>query len=406
MKILVVSQVFWPENFRINDLCSELVKLGHEVTVITGKPNYPKGKFYDGYSFFSRRKDSFAGSKIIRVPVIPRGTANGLRLSLNYLSFAFFGSIFSLFHAKKYDFSFVYGVSPITAAFPSIIHRFVYKTKMVLWVLDLWPESVEVSGKLSSPLLKKMLHPLVKFIYKQPDKIFISSQFMKKSILEKINSKQEKDISYLPNWAEDSFYEKNVDVNKYASLIPDGFIVMFAGNIGFGQDCQSVLKTAQLLQSQHRIKFVFLGDGSEKLYMEEQIKKSGLEDTVIMLGSYPLEEMPNFYCHADAMLIVLKDETIFSYTVPGKLQTYMACCKPIAGMINGESAGIITQSESGIVSNAGDYEDFAKKLTALSVLPKSDLAKMGENGFNYCRQHFKKENIIHSILNAIQYKAD
>ncbi|MCX6232330.1 MAG: glycosyltransferase family 4 protein [Bacteroidetes bacterium] len=401
MKILIVSQVFWPENFRINDLCIELVKLGHEVTVITGKPNYPQGKFYKGYSFFSKFKDSFEGAKLIRVPVIPRGNGSGLRLSLNYLSFAILGSLFSLFHKKKYDFSFVFGVSPITAAFPAIIHRIFYKTKMIIWVQDLWPESVEVSGKLNSSLIKKFIFILVKYIYKQTDKIFISSKFMEKSILEKLDNKHKKDIKYLPNWAENSFFEKNIEVNKYSTLIPNGFILMFAGNIGFGQDCLSIVKAAQLLQSQQYIKFVILGNGSEKKSLEEQIKSLGLEDTIYLLGSYPIEEMPHFYAHADAMLITLRDDDLFSNIVPSKLQSYMACHKPIAGMINGESAEIIMLSKCGIVSNAGNYKDFAEKIIDLSKQPKSVLDQMGENGFNYSQQHFNKNNIIKKILENI-----
>ncbi|MGM1056991.1 MAG: glycosyltransferase family 4 protein [Bacteroidota bacterium] len=402
MKILIVSQYFWPENFKINDLCSELVKLGHDVTVITGKPNYPKGKFFQGYGFFSPLKDDFNGVEVFRLPVIPRGNGSGLMLSLNYLSFVFFGCLFSLFHKKKYDFSFTFGVSPITSALPAVIHRIFYKTKMVLWVQDLWPESVEVTIKLKSIILKKALISLVKFIYKQSDKIFISSQSMEKSILEKLESDEMKKISYLPNWAEDIYLENNIKKNKYSSLMPKGFKIMFAGNIGWAQDFPSIVKAAQLLKKNGDIKFIILGDGSEKDYLLKQIKEFDLGETIYYLGSYPLEEMANFYFHADMMLLTLRDELIYSYTVPSKLQGYLAAKKPVAAMVNGETAEIIKKSKCGVVVDAGDTSAFVKELLKSSKMPASLIYKMEQNGFEYYKKTFTKEIVINSILQSFE----
>jgi len=400
MEILIVSQCFWPENFKINDLSTELVKLGHKVTVITGKPNYPQGKFYKGYSFFTKSKEQFNGVKIIRVPIIPRGNGSSLKLSLNYLSFAFFGSIFTLFHIKKYDFSFVYGVSPITAALPAIIHRIFYKTKMVLWVLDLWPESIEVTGKMNSVLLRKLLNSLVKYIYKQSDKILISSKFMEKSILEKLNFKYNKNIGYLPNWAEDTFLEKRIDSNKYLNLMPNGFKIMFAGNISYGQDFPSIIKAAQLLKN-NNIKFIIIGDGSEKEYLLRKIEELDLSETIYYIGSYPVDEMMNFYCHADMMLLSLRDELIYSNTVPGKLQGYLASKKSVVAMINGEAAEIIKRSNCGLVVNAEDYKAFAEGVLKLSKEPITYINELGCNGFSYYQKIFKKEIVIKSLLEFI-----
>jgi len=400
VKILILSQYFWPENFKINDLSSELASRGHDITIITGKPNYPKGKFYKGFGLFSKIKNDYNGATIYRLPIIPRGNASGFMLSLNYLSFTLIGSFFLLFHRKKYDFSFVYAVSPLTSAIPAIVHRKIFNTKLILWIQDLWPEGVEVTGKMKSPLLRKLLNSCVRFIYKQSDKIFISSQFMRKSILEKINSKNNKDISYLPNWAESTFFEKNVDINKYSSLIPNGFIVMFAGNIGFGQDCPSIIKVAQLIKSQQHIKFVILGDGSEKLFLEQQIRKLGLQNTVFLLGSYPIEEMPHFYYHADMMLLTLRNELIYSFTVPIKLQSYLASKKPVAAMINGEAADIIKRCNCGIVVGAEDYKSFAEEVMKIYKMPNSYLKEMGQNGYNYYEKTFTKEIVIESLLNV------
>jgi len=402
MRILVVSQYFWPENFKINDLCSELIKLGHEVTVITGKPNYPKGKFFKGYGFFSTVKDNYNGVKIFRLPIIPRGNGSSLMLSLNYLSFVFFGCLFSLFHKKKYDFSFTFGVSPITSALPAITHRIFYKTKMVLWVQDLWPESIEVTINLNSIILKKLLISLVKFIYKYSDKIFISSRSMEKSILEKLDSDKIKKIDYLPNWAEDSYLENCVEKNKYSSLMPKGFKIMFAGNIGWAQDFPSIVKAAQLLKKNGNIKFIILGDGSEKDYLLNKIKELDLEDTIYYLGSYPLEEMVNFYFHADMMLLTLRDELIYSFTVPNKLQGYLASKKPVAAMVNGETAEIIKKSKCGIVVDAGDTSAFVEELLKISKMPISLISKLQQNGFEYYEKTFSKEIVINTLLGSVE----
>ena len=399
MKILIVSQVFWPENFKINDLCKEFINMGHEVTVITGKPNYPGGRFYDGYSFFSKIKDNYNGAKIYRIPLIPRGSANGIRLAVNYISFTFFASIFALLHRKKYDFSFVFGVSPITAVLPAIVHRKVYKTRLILWVLDLWPESALVTGRLKSNFLYNRLSTLVKFIYRNCDKIFISSKMMQCSVANNLDKESKIQIEYLPNWVDDSFLQRKADKDKYANLIPRGFIVMFAGNIGYGQDVPAIIKTAQILKPFGHIKFVFLGEGSEKVFFEKNIKELDLEDSVFMLGSYEVEDMPDFYVHADAMLITLRDENIYSYTVPGKLQSYMAANKPIVGMINGEAAELIKNSECGFAVTAGNYRKFAEELLKLSQQPKSILDQMGNNGFDFCIKNFKKEFIVNKIFN-------
>ena len=248
MKILIVSQVFWPERFKINDLCTDLIERGHDVTVLTGKPNYPKGKYYEGYSFFSNNNDYYNGAKIIRVPIIPRGDGGGMRLALWYLSFVFFGSLFALCYSRKYDFSLVFGVSPITAALPAIVHRIMYKTKMLLWVQDLWPESVIVTGKMNSLFLQKILGQVVKYIYRKSDRIFISSELMEHSIIDKLGPKYSKRICYMPNWADDAHLTKKPNIQKYIHLMPVGFKIMFAGNISFAQDFPSIIKAALILK--------------------------------------------------------------------------------------------------------------------------------------------------------------
>lgn len=401
MRILIISQVFWPENFKINDMCANLVDRGHEVTVLTGKPNYPQGKFYQGYSFFSNTRERYNGINIIRVPIIPRGRGNAVRLSLNYLSFAVFGSVYSLFLKQKYDFCLVYGVSPILSALPAIVHRTIYKTKMFLWVQDLWPESVDVTGKLRNSFVRLVLLKLVKFIYCHSDEIYISSIYMKESILEKIGPYNKGKIHYLPNWAEDIFLSDNIDRQKYKSLMPDGFKVMFAGNISYGQDMPSIIKAASILKETSGIKFIVIGDGSERIYLTKKIKELGLENTISYLGSFPLSEMLNFYCHADMMLLTLRNEDIYALTVPSKLQGYLAASKPVAAMINGEAASIVDGAKCGFVVSAEDYVSLASKILEFSKKPSSVLKSAGFNGYNYYCSHFDKNKVIDFLLGRV-----
>lgn len=400
MKILIVSQYFYPEVFKINDLAIELQKLGYEVTVITGKPNYPKGVLFKGYGNFSKIVDTFNGITIYRLPIIPRGNGSGVMLLLNYISFALIGSLFSLFHRKKYSFSFVYAVSPILAAFPAIVHRLMYGTKLKLWVLDLWPESVFATGRMKSKRAKKILSSLVSYIYEHADMIYFSSREMKNPIIEKIHHKHLNRIKmeYLPNWAEDIFKATKPDLSKYSAIVPEGFIIMYAGNIGYGQDIPSIIKGAQLLKDEHHIKFVFLGDGSEITYIREKVAEYKLEKTVYLLGSYPVEEMPHFFAMSNALLVTLRNEYPYLNTVPGRLQSYMASSRPILGMISGEAAEIINDCNCGLVANAGDYESFAKNTLKLSSCSVSELKQMGQNGFDFFQDNFTIEKSIIKIL--------
>ena len=400
MKILIVSQYFWPENFRINDLALELKSRGHDVAVLTGKPNYPEGRFFDGYSFFSKSKDSFSDIPIYRVFMLPRKNGRGMYLALNYLSFAFFSSIFALFHRKKYDASFVFAISPITMVFPAIVHKKCYGTKLGLWVQDLWPESVVAAGKFESKFIYNRLTQMVKYIYRQSDKIFISSKSFAPSILQKYNDNTK--VHYLPNWAEDIFLISEIKKQKYEDLIPEGFIVMFAGNIGESQDIDHIVKAAIETKKDRMIKWIFVGDGRKKKWLEEQVQTYDLVDTVLLLGRYPLEEMPHLYIHADILLVSLKNEEIFNLTIPAKTQSYMAFGKPIVAMLNGEGASLIQEAQCGIAVPAGDYKTLAKKICDMKLMEQERLQQMGANGKQFYETYFSKDIIISDLISTFQ----
>lgn len=399
MRILIVSQYFWPENFKINDLALSLKKRGYEVEVLTGKPNYPKGKYFKGYGFFHPHKESYNGIDIYRVPIFPRGNGSGIMLLLNYLSFVFFGSFFILFHRKKYDLSITYAISPITQVFPALVHKFFFRSKVYVWLQDLWPESVVAAGKVNSRLVMNLLNRMVRYIYKNCDKVLVQSEAFTKSVIDK--GMQKTNIHYIPNWAEDVFTSSLLSSQEPKYKLPVGFKIVFAGNIGEAQDFESLIKAASLTKEFPDIKWVFVGDGRKKPWVQDQIKFQKLEKTVFLPGLFPIEDMPSFYAQADILLISLKNENIFSLTIPVKLQPYMAAGKPIAGMLNGVGAELIQLANCGFACAAGDYVSLSTHIIKAYQMNPDILYQWGLNGKKYHDNTFQKELILNNLTSII-----
>ena len=398
MKLLIVSQYFWPEEFRINDLALDLVKRGHDVSVITGNPNYPKGKFIKGYGF-KYSTETYQGIKIHRVPIFARGNSSFM-LILNYVSFIFFGSIFAYFHKEKYDKVFAVNYSPITAVIPAIVYSKKNKIKLSIWVQDLWPESIVASSNIKSKIVFNELNKLVKYIYKNCDNIFVSNYGFKNSIIKKKISSNK--IKFMPNWAEDIFESsRTLNVNRKEFNIPIGFVIMFAGNIGESQDFESIIKAIELNKENHSIQWVFVGDGRKSKWLHEKIHEKKLTKIVTLLGRHPTESMPSFFKLADVMLVSLKNEYIFSLTVPGKVQSYMASSKPILTMLDGEGSSIIKESKSGFVANAGDYKTLSTNVQKCFNLSSIKLDELGQNAFNFYKKKYSKDKIIDFFINEI-----
>ena len=398
MKFLIVSQYFWPEEFRINDLALELVKKGHEVYVITGNPNYPKGKFIKGYGF-KYSTENYYGIKIHRIPIFARGKSSFM-LILNYVSFAFFGSIFAYFHKEKYDKVFAVNYSPITAIIPAIVYSKKNKIKLSIWVQDLWPESVVAASNIKSKIVQKWLTKLVKYIYKNSKLIFIANYGFKKSIIEKGISNDK--IKYMPNWAEDIYKcKKIINVTREEFNIPQGFVIMFAGNIGEAQDIEAIIKAAELTKENPSIQWVFIGDGRKSKWLRDEIQEKKLTKIITLLGRHPIESMPSFFKLADVMLVSLKNEYIFSLTVPGKVQSYMASSKPILTMLNGEGSRLIKESKSGFVANAGDYKTLSKNVQKCFNLSSIKLNELGQNAFITYEKKFSKNKIINFFIDEV-----
>lgn len=401
MKILVVTQYFYPEEFKINDLVKGLVDRGYEVVVLTCKPNYPKGKFYKGYKFWGVNEETLYGAKVIRVPVIPRGNGNSLRLVLNYFSFVFFSCLYVLCHRLRTDRIFCWDTSPILQAYAGMLVNKQTKAPLSMWVQDLWPESVSATGKIRQKGVMSILTTMVRGIYKRFDVLFIQSRNFRKSIEEKGHFKAE--YVYAPNWAEDLYTEpNNIDLDKYRNLIPSGFVVMFAGNIGAAQDFGSIIKAAELTRDEKDIKWVIVGEGRKRAEAQALVEHKKLGDTVTFLGRYPSYDMPSFFVHADVMLVALRDEYIFSLTIPAKTQTYMAFGKPIVSMLNGESNKVIEEAGCGFTASAGDFKALAANVIRAKNMPEEVLSSTGNNGRKYYDANFSKKRVIDLIAKKIE----
>lgn len=395
VKILIITQYFYPENFKSNDLAFELQKRGHDITVITGIPNYPEGEIFDGYGFFKKRKQLIDGVKIYRSLLLPRGKGGGLRLFANYYSFAFFASVkaFFLGFNQRFDAILVHEPSPITQYYPALLMNKLWKIPVYFWVMDLWPESLSIAGGIKNKFVLNYYTNVVKRFYTNSKKILITSKGFREAINEKGNFNDK--IVYFPNWAEDSISEGNK--NFPIPPMPDGFKVMFAGNIGEAQDLDNIMRAALELRDKKHIHFILVGDGRKMPFVKEFVEQNNLNETVHIMGRFPVESMSSFFDKADIMLVTLKDDPIFNLTVPAKLQAYMSASKPIVAMLNGEGSENVIDADCGFTVQAGDYRGLSETILKASLLSYDELETLGQNSRSYYESYFKMSACISNL---------
>lgn len=396
LRILVVSQYFWPENFRINDLVMEMVSRGHHVTVLTGLPNYPLGKVFDEYLKQPKIYCHFEGADVIRLPMLPRGTGN-LRLFLNYISFMFSAYIFGTWHLrnKSFDVIFVFEPSPATVGLPAVWFGQIKRSPVVFWVLDLWPETLAALGIVRSGWLLSLVGLMVRFIYKRCTLILGQSQSFLYSIKKYCEDKTK--IRYFPTWAESCYSDSLTELAPEVPSVSDVFTIVFAGNIGEAQDMPSVLAAAELLKGHANIRWVIVGDGRKLQWLRSEVVRRGLAQQVLLPGQFPVDRMPSFYAHADALLVSLKRDSVFSMTIPGKVQSYLMAGLPLLGMLDGEGATIICDAGAGITCNAGDSEGLSEAVLRLAGMSINERRQMGFNGLRYAEKEFGRAELMRRL---------
>lgn len=391
--ILVIAQYFYPEQFRINDICSEWVKRGYKVTVITGIPNYPQGKYYPGYGLFKKRKEMYNGIEIIRIPLIPRGK-NAIMLTLNYLSFVVSGFFWKVFTRIKADYVFVFEVSPMTQALPGVWYAKKRKIPCYLYVTDLWPENVEIVAGIKNKHIINSIGMMVDYIYKRCDRIFTSSQ----SFVEAINNRgiPKKKIEFWPQYAED-FYIPFAKGKVSVDEIPkdETFNIIFAGNIGVAQGLDVLPKAAQILKDKNTdVRFNIVGDGRFKETLINMTNEYNVYDMFNFIAKQPPTRIPEFMAVCDAALICLSKSKVFSITLPAKTQSCLACGIPIIVSADGEIQEVIGDARAGVCSNAGNPEMLAIKIIELTSKSKEELLQMGQNAYAYSKVNFDKDKLL------------
>lgn len=388
-RILVITQYFYPENFRINDLCLELKNRGHEITVLTGLPNYPKGEYFEGYSDKKNCDEVWNGIPIYRCKLRPRKTG-ALNLVRNYFSFVKAANKkLKELEDKEFDLVYVFEVSPITVALPAIKYKKKKHIPIIINIQDLWPENIIAVTGVNNPAMIGTVNKMVNYIYKHCDLILTASPSFVSKIQDRIEDKNK--VKYWPQY---SIVEKtNEEVDIYDK---DYFNIVFTGNIGEAQGIDLAIEAARKLKEE-KICWHFVGEGRSKEKLEKLVKEYGLEDAVKFYGFHPENEIPKYLKDADAALLILKPNPIFEMTIPAKLQTYLACGVPILGCVSGEGKRIIEESRAGIVSDSISINDLIKVCRQFLNLKQFDLNKYKDMAFCYGKDNFNKQYLITNL---------
>ena len=404
MKILVISQYYYPEQFRINDICKELVKRGHRVTVLTGIPNYPEGKFYRGYGFTKKRKAIEDGVDIIRLPIIPRGK-NSIMLILNYISFVISGFFWSKFTKKKFDKVFIYEVSPMLQALPGVWYAKKKKIDSYIYVMDLWPESIQLVTNLNNKMILKLINRVVDYIYKNCKKIFTSSESFIENIYRRGQNKEK--LVFWPQYAEE-FY-RPLDKEKYIKeeVKTNDFKIVFAGNIGYAQGLDIVIDTAKILKEKNiKAKFYLIGNGRAKEELIKNVEENDLQNHIKFIDKQPAEKISEYYANADMAFITLKKNLISDEILPAKLQSYFACGVPILGSADGEIKQVIEKSQAGFCVESGNAEKLAEQIEKCINLTNEELKQMKENSRKFYKENYEKHMLLDKLEKEMEIRKD
>jgi glycosyltransferase involved in cell wall biosynthesis len=372
-----------------------LKERGHEVAVLTSIPNYPEGKFFQGYSFFGTSKEIWNGITIHRCKQVPRGSNNSMLLSLNYLSFVIFASWKVLWLPKKFDRILVYQVSPIFQIIPALFAAWRFEKPLFVNVQDLWPETLASTRQGKIPVLLKGVSAFSDYLYRKADFLllpFKSSQ----PILEQRGVAADK-MGYLPN-SIDPFYLPVTPDSQYEYLFTSETHFLLTGNLGEAQGIDLIVEAAYRLKEKYpRLRWILVGEGRSRKELEQLVKDRGMEEVVLFPGRFPASVMPALIARADASLLTLKKEPIFAITVPNRLQSYMACGKPILASIDGEAAGFISEAKCGLVAPAGDLPKFISIVEKFMESSFEDRTSWGNHARTYFLKHFERNKILNQL---------
>jgi glycosyltransferase involved in cell wall biosynthesis len=413
--ILIVTQYFYPENFRINTIAKLLVLKGHTVTVLTGCPNYPDGKSFDGYSSlnlgFERHSEGFI---IHRVPIITRGQGSSLRLFLNYLSFIVSGILFGRYTLRntKFDLVFVYAPSPIFQSLVGIYFKQLRGVPVITWVQDLWPECLQSTGYFKNKAILNLISKAVSWTYRQNNLLLTQSKSFISSVKLKAGSVP---VKYFANPGDENLNQINsvLPTSVENFFLSSGFNIVFAGNIGKVQSLPTIIAAAEILRDKSHIRFIFFGSGSQSEWLKHEIQIRRLNN-IILAGRYPPDAMPEILNRASALLVSLISDPILNQTVPAKLQSYLAAGKPIIASLDGDGAQIVTEARAGFVCPTQDPIALTQIILKLSDMSHQQLDAIGAAGNRYFAENFEPHMLVEELIsmftetisNAVSNKDD
>ena len=401
--VLVVCQHFWPEGFRINDICDYFVERGEKVTVLCGLPNYPEGKLYDGYGIRRKRHQWRNGVEIVRALEIPRGRNSNPMILLNYLSFP----VTSLLKvpamvAKRPRRVFVYQLSPVMMAIAGILVARLTGAKLTMYVLDIWPENLFSVIKPRSTLIRRWLEVISHWHYRQADTLIALSEPMKVRLVEVTGLPPER-ILVAPQACE-ALYESRVVADDLRARFAGSFNVVIAGNISPAQSFETVLEAASRVRGRAsgRVRWIVVGDGMSRRWLESRITELGLDGDFVLEGHHAVEEMPRYFDVADVLLGSLARSDLLDATVPAKVLSYIAAGKPVVLAMDGEASHLVGGViRCGLVGPAEDAGALAENILAMEAMSPEDRRQMGMRGEVYHLEHLRRELILNDVYDFV-----
>lgn len=400
MRVLIVSQYFWPEHFLINDLAVGLQQYGHQVAVLTGLPNYPGGRIYPGCHLGAASRN-YQGVDIIRVPLVPRGRGTSLRLFLNYVSFALSASLLGPWkYRAQPDRIIVFQPSPVTVGIPAVVLSKLRRSPIYFWVQDLWPDCLISGGGIRAPWIIRAVDWLVKTIYRHCHLLLVQSEGFANYIQDQGVPREK--IVLMPNWADAVFRPITLplDAPEHRQF-PHGFRVLFAGNVGQSQSWPTWVEAAAYTRHRPDIHWIVMGDGRQYQALARRVQEKQLHGTFHLLDRCPPEVVPRYFAAADALLVTLRHCPTLARTIPSKVQAYLACGRPVVAGLEGDGARVIRQAEAGIVVPPDDAQALAHAVLQLADLPVQQRLEMGKRGRAYYEAHFARERLLerwHQLL--------
>ena len=399
-KILVVTQHFWPENFRINDIVEGFLQDGIAVDVLCGLPNYPKGEWFPGYSAAGPFEEEWHGARLYRCKEVPRRGNTSVNIFLNYVSWPWYAA-----HALHrlpggYDAVFCFNTSPVLMCWPAIRYAKKHHIPFTNYVLDIWPENLYSVLNVKNKALRAIAQGVSDALYKKADRLIAMSEPLQQRLCQRTGMPPQK-IAVIPQYCEDFYAVPQPDAALQAQF-GGRFNLVFTGTFTPAQSLETVITAAQDAHSRgaDMLHLLLVGDGMSRAALEAKVKELHAEDSVTFYGSVPATDIPKFTALADALIVCLSDSPDLGLTVPAKVASYMAAGKPVLASMDGAGNAAVAAA-GGLSSPACDAAALADNLLALTRMDAAQRAAMGQSAKEYYLAHYRRSELLRKLEHFI-----